>query len=90
MNFISKNPLTTLLSTSEGLAFLLYLIMTCIGMLNEEVPFKEGLMLIGGGFGVWSGSRAIVKKNKANPEMLEAKDELQDILKILKEKNGHA
>lgn len=78
-DLITKNPLSTLFSTSEGLAFLAYMAMTIYGMLIGEVNYLEGLAALGGGTLGWGGLRTYAKKDD------EAGDVKQRLLKVLED-----
>jgi len=75
---MNKNPLTTLISTSEGISYLLFLAMTVYGMITGEVSFVEGLVALGGGTGVWGTVRTVAKKDgSVKEQILEAIDEMK-------------
>lgn len=85
---IMKSPLKTLFSTSEGLAFVAYLVMTIYGMISGDVSFEKGLIALGGGAAGWGGIRQWAKTREkeaavdmgASAELEELRDELLEIV----------
>lgn len=79
---IEKNPLTTLFSTSEGLAFVVYMAMVVYGMVTGEVDFMDGIGLLGGGAGGWGALRTFAKKDGSEVKQ-DVKDVKQQLLEFL-------